>query len=272
MSTCPEVVPCGTGEPGEIVCPPLPEPKDPPCCGKVDIPDGVYTTITLKGGCPVGYGTHESPAYTPPLCCDSETTIVTNPGGDVTISGEACNLLRDDNGLIVTPTYATGTNQGNVLVTGCGTDSDPYILNYEGDGSETGLTWTNTTNAVLDISGSGTSTSPLVIGHGTKQPGIVDSSLQVDIYGHVISFNPPDDLGFGVLPPLQMNTVGGAMVLSIDNTTTGTYSSPWGTLSISNGLIVGFTPATTSISPGTFETADGKTVTYNGFGLITGVV
>jgi len=231
------------------------------CCGKLEVPDGVYTSLTIKGGCITGVGIREEPAYTPPLCCPS-CGEPGSPGGDVVLSTDNCNLLRSVGGaLLVKPVFSTS---GNVTVTGCGTASSPYVLNGPTGGGLSSLCVQNGSPDALTIAGNGTSTDCLIISH--KEKSAIDTPwIKTDVFGHVIQFTPQAAPVPGTLPPIIIDPVTGYITTQ---GYTGNITTKYGTATYQAGVLQSWTPSAGVVTPFQFTTVDGRKITVNAFGDI----
>ena len=97
--------------------------------------DGTYGSITLQGGCVVGYGECEVPTYTPPYCNPNPAPCNEGGGGGgtgttVRVSPRAGNQLTTDGYGLYAKAYVQGGT--GVTVTGQGTQTSPYIISMAG--------------------------------------------------------------------------------------------------------------------------------------------
>lgn len=92
-------------------------------------PDGTYGSVTLQDGCVVSYGEGEVPTYSPPYCnpnpqpCPDGNQLA---GQTFTLSPRAGNLsVMDEFGLYTKAYIQAGSG---IIITGSGTSSDPIVI------------------------------------------------------------------------------------------------------------------------------------------------
>lgn len=91
---------------------------------KYKIPDGTYTSITLKDGCIVGVDKAPLPIYTPQACCDGAAPVTEVRSEPLTVAEGAGNLaVIEGNKLTVDPVWKTTKS---VNVSGVGTSANPW--------------------------------------------------------------------------------------------------------------------------------------------------
>lgn len=156
------------------------------------IPDGEYSTFTVRNGCIVSAGQMALPVYTSTPCapvpvpCDCD-----GQGTAVIISPDASNLSRiDASGRLIT-NLSIRAGSG-ISVTGLGTVASPYIISLTGSGAADLITSSDTAlvagNDGIVVTGSGTGDEPFTVSHKV----VFDSATTVngimfDRYGHCIS-------------------------------------------------------------------------------------
>lgn len=266
-------------------------------------PDGTYTQITVQDGCIVALGYCPEPIYTPPYCNPNPAPCQDGGGGSgsVRISQSPGNTIVQNGDGLYARTYVTAGN--GIAVSGTGTLADPYIVSLAAQ-TNSGYTkvvvgWRHIV-AETDVLG----TTKVGMERSGVNPGRYQAAtVTVDEFGVVTDIEAIGEeivkAGRGlashhegdtlVLEHPQVNVdspvVFGGYVVAVNNSghitettraitlAAGIYNfgvydvgvNEWG--SISSITQRTDHPAT----GGTFTTGDGRTVTYDNTGRITGV-
>lgn len=265
------------------------------------IPDGTYSSITIKDGCIIDMGDADIPEYTPPACVEPPTPC--NGGGtSISVSPSAGNLTTDTvNGIYTTVVFGDGTN---TTITGAGTPGNPFIINAQA-GSDLSITpgtsdidISNPADGVISI---GLNDSGIAAGtyNGItfSSRGIAtgvdahygDNLLRGAVGGQEVNVQVEN----GVAHILLKESAAGGETLNLGNYRVkltqggliedvtvanvpmqpGSYTFGLADVTLGTaGTVESVTQAATIIQPGSFTTADGKTVTFDGYGRIVGVV
>lgn len=269
-------------------------------------PDGTYTAVTVVDGCIVGYGYADEATYTPPYCNPNPNSCQDggNAGGagntGISISPDPTNIIRINGGL-----YARSYVRGGagITVTGTGTVGDPYIV------SASGATTAGGTSVVVARNGLEAETNNGVTLIGIEPSGVtagtydVNTEFTVDRFGRITATKDRDQpivtAGAGLTAtndgdsieishPVQNvddTAVFGGYTVRINRTGHITYTERGITLSAGTynigaydvtvngyGSITNLTQRSDVMpSDGTFETADGKTISYDVTGRLTGI-
>lgn len=266
-------------------------------------PDGTYTSVTVKDGCIVDYGYANEPTYTPPYCNPNPAHCQVSSSGttaDVKISSNPDNILTQSSSGLFSRTYIQGS--GGVSITGVGTIANPYIVST--------TTNTNALVSVVGRNGltsevADTGVTYVELTKSGVKTGVYDitDEFTVDEYGRIISVKQrdtplitagaglettPDGDSIQIGHPKQ--TVDGNLVLgayAINVSDTGHITKTERAISITGGVYnlgaynVGVNEygSISSIkqrndvmtSSGTFLTVDGKIVSYDVTGRLTGI-
>ena len=156
------------------------------------IEDGTYSSITFVGGCIVGVGAAQVPAYTPSACCDDAGSGTGGPAADVVVDPRACNWLSHGAaGLLVAPTLQAGSG---VSFNGCGTADDPLIISMAATGSGTQV-YASSAATPISVQGTGLDSSPLLV--GMNPSGITAGTyagFEVNSYGLITGYDEVNGL------------------------------------------------------------------------------
>lgn len=152
----------------------------------VAIPDGTYTSVTLKNNCIVGAQQAPIPIYTPPPCVEPPATCTPTGGGGVTpIAPDAGNqLMMLPSGLYSKCYVQAGAN---ITVTGSGVSTNPYVISTSASSS----TSVQSGNPAINVS-----TVAGVYTVGLNPSGVVPGSyagFTVNTYGLITAYTPQDD-------------------------------------------------------------------------------
>ena len=264
-------------------------------------PDGTYSSVTLVDGCVVEYGHCPEPVYTPPYCNPNPAPCQTPTGGlSGSISTGVDNALVQKSDGLFARAYLNGSD--SVTITGVGTLSNPYVIKFTAPNigsrevvATKGLVSNTTADGVTYV--------------GMEQvnsEGVYDITDQftVDSYGRIISVDKRDEPLIGAGAGLETNNQGNTVFLAHPtyNTADSVVVGGW-TVSLNNSGHITATArsitlqagtynigaynvglnefgSVTSIvqrddvlpSSGTFRTADGKILSYDITGRLTGVV
>lgn len=269
--------------------------------------DGTYTAVTVVDGCIVGYGYAEIPTYTPPYCspapssCQSDN-VSAAVGGDVKISPDADNSLLNKSSGLFSRTYVRGGS--GVAVKGTGTVSNPYIISLPA------IHNTGTHKAVIGRNGlisenTDAGTTYIGLEEVSKRGGTYGAADQftIDRYGRVVGVEPRHTPLVQAGAGLTASEQNGSLVIAHDtqvvdtNMMLGAYNvsvSPTGHV-VNTERVIDLTAGVYNIgaykvslneygsvtniqqstdvmpSSGTFSTADGKIISYDMSGRLTGI-
>ena len=268
-------------------------------------PDGTYTSVTVVDGCIVGYGYAYEATYTPPYCnpnpahCQESGTGVT---ADIKISTSPDNTLTQTSGGLFARSYVQGGT--GVTVGGTGTVTNPYTI------SLSQATNTGGTVAVVGRNGLVSETTNTGVTYiGLEESGVktgvydITDQFTVDRFGRIISVvqrqDPLVSAGSGLeannqgdtvqighpTRDIEDNMVLGAYVVGVSNT--GHIISTQRAINVNDGVYhigaynVGINEygsissivQRTDVMPssGTFTTTDGKIISYDVTGRLTGI-
>lgn len=151
------------------------------------VSDGDYNTLTVVGGCVTALSAKADRGYVAPACCPEEGQA--DPTTDLPISGQSGNLTSSVGGEVFTSAYFSPTSA--YTVTGNGTSSSPWAINGPTTSANV-VTGACTGNQAVELSGSGTTASPLKACHadGALAAGTYDG-VQIDAQGHIVAINIP---------------------------------------------------------------------------------
>ena len=268
-------------------------------------PDGTYTSVTVVDGCIVGYGYAEEAIYTPPYCNPNPAHCQeTGAGGTtaVTVSPSTDNTLVLTSGGLFARTYVQdGTG---ITVGGTGTVNNPYTVSLSTS------TTTGGTVAVVGRNGVVSETTQTGVTYvGLEESGVktgvydITDQFTVDRFGRIISVVPRQDplvtAGSGLEAVNQgdsvqighpTNNIDNSMVLGayvVGVTDTGHITSTNRAITLDDGIYhigayniginefgsISSIVQRTDVMPssGTFYTADGKIVSYDVTGRLTGI-
>lgn len=272
-------------------------------------PDGTYTSVTVVNGCIVGYGYADEPTYTPPYCNPNPTHCQT--GGSSGSSGSGWNGVISpnvDNSIKLTSsglyarTYIQGA--GGISVVGTGTVTNPYIIS-----GGSGAAGSGGVSAVVGRNGIETETTNGVVLAGLEEvgkPGVYDigDQITIDRFGRVTDVTKRTDPIVAAGSGLTSRPDGDTLVIehpkvnvddrlilggmSVAVNQTGHIVSNAREIKINSGVYnlgaydVGLNSygSVTSITQrsdimpqdGSFTTSDGKTISYDITGRLTGIV
>lgn len=268
-------------------------------------PDGTYTSVTVVDGCIVGYGYAEEAIYTPPYCNPNPAHCQeTGAGGTtaVTVSPSTDNTLVLTSGGLFARTYAQGGT--GITVGGTGTVNNPYTVSLSTS------TTTGGTVAVVGRNGVVSETTQTGVTYvGLEESGVktgvydITDQFTVDRFGRIISVVPRQDplvtAGSGLEAVNQgdsvqighpTNNIDNSMVLGayvVGVTDTGHITSTNRAITLDDGIYhigayniginefgsISSIVQRTDVMPssGTFYTADGKIVSYDVTGRLTGI-
>ena len=155
--------------------------------------DGVYTSITIRGGCIVGVGQADISTYTSTPCAPYPSACNSSSGsGSISISSAADNLSRLDNAgrLLTVLNLVAGDG---ISIDGLGTVTSPLIISADGGSSAAyENVFIQAGNAGLSVAGSGSRTDPFIISHTENLNTVVHASgFTFDRFGHLISYEEP---------------------------------------------------------------------------------
>lgn len=261
-------------------------------------PDGTYTSVTVVNGCIVGYGYANEPTYTPPYCNPNPASCQGQPTAtDHTISPNRDNSLVQSSSGLFARTFIQG--HGNIKVSGTGTVANPYTISFTGTaGSTTVVAEAGLTHREGDG----------VVYLGMAKTGVnagIYNGFSINEYGQIIGFsdtivNGEISVGAGAglvafkkdeqtIIAHEEREVAGAYVFGgysvgvdstghitalerITNLTAGTYSIGAYKIALNEyGGIQSITQGDVPDSAGTFNTSDGKIISYDETGRITDV-
>ena len=268
-------------------------------------PDGTYTSVTVVDGCIVGYGYAEEATYTPPYCNPNPTHCQetgTGATADVKISASPDNTLTQTSGGLFTRSYVQGGN--GVTVGGTGTVTNPYTVSLSTS------TTTGGTVAVVGRNGLVSETTNTGVTYvGLEDSGVktgvydVTDQFTVDRFGRIVAVTPRQDplvsAGSGLeavnqgdsvqighpTNNIDNNMVLGAYVVGV--TDTGHIISTNRAITLDDGIYhigayniginaygsISSIVQRTDVMPssGTFTTRDGKIISYDVTGRLTGI-
>jgi len=268
-------------------------------------PDGTYTSVTVVDGCIVGYGYADEATYTPPYCSPNPAHCQEGGTGatvDIKISTSPNNTLTQTSGGLFARSYVQGGT--GVTVGGTGTVTNPYTISLSQATNTVGTTAVVGRNGLVSET---TNTGVTYVGleeSGVKT-GVYDITDQftVDRFGRIISVvqrqDPLVSAGSGLEANNQGDTVQighpthdiedsmilGAYVVGVSNT--GHIINTQRAININDGVYhigaynVGINEygsissivQRTDVMPssGTFTTTDGKIISYDVTGRLTGI-
>ena len=269
-------------------------------------PDGTYTSVTVVDGCVVGYGYADEATYTPPYCNPNPTHCQesgTGVSSVTTVSPSPDNTLTQTSGGLFARTYVQGGT--GVEVGGTGTINSPYVVSLSQSTNAVGTATVVGRNGLVSET---TNTGVTYVGleeSGVKT-GVYDITDQftVDRFGRIVSAEPRQDplvtAGAGLEAINQGDTaqighpkrnIEGSMTLGayvVGVTDTGHITSTQRAININEGVYnigayniglnefgsVASIAQRTDVMPssGSFVTTDGKIISYDVTGRLTGVV
>ena len=269
-------------------------------------PDGTYTSVTVVDGCIVGYGYADEATYTPPYCNPNPTHCQesgTGVSSVTTVSPSPDNTLTQTSGGLFARTYVQGGT--GVEVGGTGTINSPYVVSLSQTTTAVGTATVVGRNGLVSATDALGTTYVGLEESGVKT-GVYDITDQftVDRFGRIVSVEPRQDplvtAGAGLEANNQgdsvqighaTNDIDNALVLGAYNvgvTDTGHITSTERTIDISAGVyhvgayniglnefgsVASITQRTDVMpSSGSFVTPDGKIISYDVTGRLTGVV
>lgn len=268
-------------------------------------PDGTYTSVTVVDGCIVGYGYADEATYTPPYCNPNPSHCQEGGAGamaDVKISTSPDNTITQTSGGLFARSYVQGGN--GITVGGTGTVTNPYTISLSKE------TNTGGTVAVVGRNGLVSETTNTGVTYvGLEESGVktgvydITDQFTVDRFGRIVSVvqrqDPLVSAGSGLEANNQGDTVQighpthdiedsmvlGAYVVGVSNT--GHIISTQRAININDGVYhigaynVGINEygsissivQRTDVMPssGTFTTTDGKIISYDVTGRLTGI-
>lgn len=268
-------------------------------------PDGTYTSVTVVDGCIVSYGYAEEATYTPPYCNPNPAHCQeggTGTSTDVKISPNPDNTLAYTASGLMARTYIQGGK--GVTVSGTGTVNSPYTITLSATPNTGGSV------AVVGRNGIRSETTPNGVSYiGLEPTGVktgvydVTDQFSVDEYGRIKSVEPRSDplvsAGTGLTANNQGDSVqishptfdlDGDMVLggfsvTVNNSghiidterlitlNAGTYHIGAYNVTLNEYGSVSNIVQRGDVMPssGTFRTLDGKIVSYDVTGRLTGI-
>lgn len=268
-------------------------------------PDGTYTSVTVVDGCIVDYGYAEEATYTPPYCNPNPASCQDNGTGTsagITISASPDNSLVHTASGLMTRTYVQGGK--GVTVSGTGTVTNPYIISSGASVNVGGSTVIVGRNGIVSEASSN-GVSYIGLEPTGVKTGIYDITDQfsVDEYGRIKSVEPRSEplitAGTGLTASNQGDSVQlshptfdidermllGAFSVTVNNsghitstnrsitTEAGTYHVGAYNVTLNEyGSVTNIVQRTDVMpSSGVFKTVDGKTVSYDVTGRLTGI-
>lgn len=151
--------------------------------------DGVYDRVVVENGCitslegtTIPYYQAETCAPEPCSCSDS------GGGGAVTISPQSGNLSRLDASGALLSTLTVQAGDG-IALSGSGSLRDPLVI--KSNPSAADLTYVQSGNFGVVVTGAGTRTSPYSISHNTDGYTGTINGMTFDQFGHLTSYNAP---------------------------------------------------------------------------------
>lgn len=268
-------------------------------------PDGTYTEVTLVDGCIVEYGYAGEATYTPPYCnpnpahCQDGGTGAT---ADVKISTSPDNTLKQTSSGLFARTYVQGGT--GITVGGTGTVTSPYTISLSQSTNTGGTTAVVGRNGIVsEITNTG------VAYVGLEESGVktgvydVTDQFTVDRFGRITSVvqrqEPLVSAGSGLEANGQGDTIQighpthdiedsmvlGAYVIGVSNTghitrteraitvDSGVYHIGAYNIGINEFGSISSIEQRTDVMPssGTFTTLDGRIISYDITGRLTGV-
>lgn len=204
--------------------------------------DGTYNQVTIVNGQIIG-ASDQVPTYTPDTCCPDVPG--TNPAGAIPLVQSSDNLLQQAGGAyFVTPIFQ---DSASVTWSGAGTTNDPFIATASSSGG--GGTGTVEPGNCIEVTPTATGVE---VGHEDSPVGSSTfMGMTIDQCGHVTA----TDAG-------------------VDSVVEGSHVIAGATVTINDeGRIIAISVgAGSTLTAGSFTTADGFTVSYNSNGVITAVV
>ena len=150
----------------------------------VNVPNGVYSTVSVQNNCITGFGVTPTPIYTPPPCVEAPSGGCGEGGsGGGTLDPSVDNMST--NGVSGLKTKLYTANTATIALSGYGTAASPLMATALGGGdggtivAGAGIT-VNTTQA-----GSAVSLRPVGITSG------VYNGFSVNQYGQILSYASP---------------------------------------------------------------------------------
>jgi len=256
-------------------------------------------------GCIVEYGYADEATYTPPYCNPNPTHCQEDSAGtvsDVKISPSVDNTLTQTSGGLFARTYVQGDN--GITVGGTGTVNNPYTVSLSPS------TTTGSVVAVVGRNGLVSETTQAGVTYvGLEESGVatgvydITDQFTVDRFGRIVSVSPRSDplisAGAGLETVNQGDSVQiGHPTFNIDNnmvlgayavgvTDTGHITSTTRAITVDEGVYhigaynvdineygsISNIEQRADIMPssGTFYTADGKIISYDVTGRLTGI-
>lgn len=266
-------------------------------------PDGTYTSVTVVDGCVVGYGYAEEATYTPPYCAPNPTNCQ-GGGSDVgsaSISSSTDNTLVQTSGGLFARTYVIGGT--GVTVAGIGTVTSPYVISAVSGRTDNVSTLVGRNGISLTPAPEGVTYIGLEASGAKAGVYDITDQFSVDKFGRITSVvkrsEPIVAAGAGLTASNHGDTVQlehptydvadsmvlGAYVVGVSNTghitkTERAINVPEGIYQVgayelginSYGSISSIVQRNDVMpSKGSFTTADGKTISYDVTGRLTGI-
>lgn len=261
------------------------------------IPDGEYTSFTMTNGCITSVGHAPVPEYTPPPCVESPAPCGGTGGGAV-VSPRAGNLtIETPTGIFTQVALQPGSG---VDITGSGTVGDPYVIAAETSSGGSIIAGTSdivvaepalgVTSIGLKASGIAPGTYAgitfnsrgIATGYAAPSAGAITSvvgALEVDSETQsgvvTISLKPSQAGGDSYVVggyTMEVSQGGTISAMTKDiSITAGVYALGAHNVTLNDTGSVTSIERAVTLTAGSFATMDGKTVSYDEFGTITGI-
>lgn len=189
--------------------------------GNPEISDGEYGTIIVKDGCIVDAKPAPVFQYTPPPCNESAIGCGGSSSGSggaagVVIQTGACNLLKQDaSGRL--GAFLTVEGGEGVSVTGCGSESNPLVINMETAEAERTHIQSASVQSLV-VSGDGGVSNPYMLDLAEVFEGGTYLGFTVDTHGRITGY---ENVSAGSIiavvagPGISVMTEGGTATVSL---------------------------------------------------------